>query len=228
MTYFINGVMLLQGIRPNPYMDNVVLGKVSAQFPGSTTPSQSPIVVIRLAARSNHPLGTFHPHMRVISSYFKRMIKDLEDNSEQYGFLGASSYIASERAAANETMILVYFRTYEGLHAWSHVAGGVHREALNYWSNDIMGNGKKKEGRFFSIMHEVYQIPAKKWESIYVNYHPTGLGATTYKVKVDGKEKWASPLVDASKGSLTTSKGRLGLSEVNGHETYESDSRDNA
>lgn len=201
-------------------MSNVVPGRVSAQFPDSTTPSQNPIVVIKLGARCNHPLGAFHPYMQRINSYFIRTVKDLEDHGEQYGFLGASSYIATERAAANETMTLVYFRTYEGLHAWSHAAGGVHREAFNYWNNEVMGNGKNKVGRLFSIMHEVYQIPAKKWESIYVNYQPTGQGATRYKVNVDGQEKWASPLVDADKGSLRTSKGRLGLSDGNDHEAY--------
>ncbi|UKZ78294.1 Endoglucanase-5 [Trichoderma virens FT-333] len=86
-----------------------------------------------------------------------------------------------------------------------------------------MGRGKAKEGRLFSIMHEVYQIPARKWESIFVNYHPTGLGATTYKIDVDGQRKWTSPLVDASRGLLRSSKGRMSLSEGNDHDIYGDD-----
>ncbi|KAK4059366.1 hypothetical protein Trihar35433_10968 [Trichoderma harzianum] len=186
ITSLIDGLFIWSGVRANPYMSGVVPGKVSAQFPGSTTPSQNPIVVIKLAARSNHPLGVFHPHMRRISTFFRDMIEDLDEHSEQYDYLGACSYLANERATANEVMILAYFRTYEGLHKWCHVPDGVHREAWSYWNKDIMGRGKAKEGRLFSIMHEVYQVPARKWESIFVNYHPTGLGATTYNIDVDG------------------------------------------
>ncbi|KAL1853540.1 hypothetical protein VTK73DRAFT_9007 [Phialemonium thermophilum] len=193
---------------------------VSAQIPGSTAPAHNPVVVIKLAARSNHPLGVFHPHMRKISTFFRDMIKDLDEHSEQYDYLGACSYLANERATANEVMILAYFRTYEGLHKWTHEQGGVHREAWSYWNNDIMGRSKAKEGRLFSVMHEVYQVPARKWESIFVNYHPTGLGATTYKIGVEGQTKWASPLVDASRGLLGSSKGRMALSEGNDHETF--------
>ena len=207
-------------MRANPYMSGVVPGKVSAQFPTSTTPSQNPIVVIKLAARSNHPLGVFHPHMRRIGTFFRDMIKDLDEHSEQYDYLGACSYLANERATANEVMILAYFRTYEGLHAWSHAPDGVHREAWSYWNSNIMGRGKEKEGRLFSIMHEIYQVPARGWESIFVNYHPTGLGATTYKVDVDGQTRWVSPLVDASRGQLRSSKGRMAQGEEIHGEKY--------
>ncbi|OAA65310.1 hypothetical protein SPI_02097 [Niveomyces insectorum RCEF 264] len=219
-THLIDSFLIWGGMRANPYMSGVVPGKVSAQVPGSTAPSQNPVVVIKLAARSNHPLGVFHPHMRRISMFFRDMITDLDEHSEQYDYLGACSYLANERATANEVMILAYFRSYEGLHRWSHVTGGVHRDAWNYWNNDIMGHGRAKEGRLFSIMHEVYQIPAQKWESIFINYHPSGLGATTYKVNMDGQTEWASPLVDASRGLLRSSKGRMALSEGNDHEIY--------
>jgi hypothetical protein len=186
VTCLIDTVLVWQGFRLNSRMSGVVPGKTSAQFPGSTKPSQYPITVIKLAARSNHPLGTFHPHIRTISTFFKRMVKDLDDHSEKYGFLGANTYIGSERSTANEIMILAYFRTYEGLHTWAHTAGGVHREAWSYWNTKVMANGKTEDGRMFSIMHETYQIPAGMWENIYVNYHPSGLGATTYKTDVAG------------------------------------------
>ncbi|KAJ5215311.1 uncharacterized protein N7498_001718 [Penicillium cinerascens] len=220
---FIDSVLIWHGMRPNPHMSGVVPGKTTAQFPGSTTPSQNPIVVIKLAARSNHPLGIFHPHMRTISSFFNRMVKDLDDNSERYDFLGASSYMANERATANEVMILAYFRTYEGLHAFAHTEGGVHREAWSYWNTEVMAKGKTEESRMFGIMHEVYQVPVGKWENIYVNYHPSGLGATTHKVNVHGQEKWASPLVDARKGLLRSSKGRMAVSTGGDNEIYGDD-----
>jgi hypothetical protein len=219
----VDNFLIWQGVRSNPHMLGVVNGKTTAQFPGSTTPSQSQVVVIKLAARCNHPLGIFHPHMRKISFFFKSMVKNLDDNSERYGFLGASTYIGNERATGNEIMIMAYFRTYEGLHAFSHEEGGVHREAWSYWNTEVMSKGKTKEGRMFSIMHETYQVPAGKWENIYVNYHPSGLGATTYKVNVDGQEKWARPLIDARKGLLRSSKGRMAVSAGNDNEIYGDD-----
>jgi hypothetical protein len=223
VTRLIDNVLIWHGIRPNPHMSGVVPGKTTAQFPGSTTPSQNPVVVIKLAARSNHPLGILHPHLRVISSFFKSMVKDLDDHSEKYDFLGANSYLANERPTANEIMILAYFRSYEGLHAWSHEAGGVHREAWSYWNTQVMGKGRTEEGRMFSIMHEVYQVPARKWESVYINYHPTGMGATTFKVDVDGQERWASPLTDARNGLLRSSQGRMAVSSGNDNEIYNDD-----
>lgn len=219
----IDTVLIWQGFRFNQRMSGVINGKTSAQFPGSTSPSQSPIVVIKLAARSNHPLGTFHPHLRVISTFFKRMINDLDDHSEKYGFLGANTYIGAERKTANEIMILAYFRTYEGLHAWTHVPGGVHREAWSYWNTNVMAKAKLEESRMFSIMHETYQIPAGMWESIYINYHPSGLGATSYKIDVSGQERWASPLVDARRGVLRSSRGRMAVTAGNDNEVYRDD-----
>ena len=54
-------------------------------------------------------------------------------------------------------------------------------------------------------------------ENVYINFQPTGLGATTYLRKGDGKvesggvaDEWISPLVDARKGKVSSSAGRLG------------------
>lgn len=155
------------------------------------------------------------------------MVDHLDKNSEKFGYLGSNSYLANERATGNEIMVMVYFRTYEGLHEFSHEKGGVHREAWDYWNTQVMGRGKSEQGRLFGIMHEVYQIPVGKWENIYINYHPSGIGATTFKVDEDGKEKWASPLVDARKGVFRTSKGRMAASAGNENEVYGNDPYEN-
>ena len=223
VTGLIDSVLVWGGIRTNPHVAGIIQGKTSAQFPGSTAPSQKPVVVIKLAARSNHPLGIFHPHMRAISKFFRLMIKELDDHSERYDYLGANAYIGAERKTNNETMIMVYFRTYEGLSIFAHAPGGIHREAWSYWNNDIMGKGKSDEGRLFSIQHEAYEIPAGHWENVYVNYQPTGLGATTHKIDVDGQGSWASPLVDARKGLLRSSRGRMAASAGNDNEVYGDD-----
>jgi len=55
------------------------------------------------------------------------------------------------------------------------------------------------------------------WENVYVNFQPTGLGATTYLRREDGsvalgkiRGEWISPLVQANRGKLRSSAGRLG------------------
>ena len=209
-------------------MEDSLPGKTTAQFPDSTVPSQKPVIVIKLAIRSNHHLGLWHKHMLAVAMLFDRMVDDLDENSEKYDYLGSNAYIANERTSSNEVMVLAYFRSYEGMHKWSHEAGGVHREAWDYWNKNIMGKENAEEGRMFSIMHEIYEAPVGKWENVFINYHPSGLGATSHRVEVDGAVKWASPLIDANRGSLRTSRGRLARSagdenEVYGNEPYVED-----
>ncbi|KJR82036.1 uncharacterized protein SPSK_03541 [Sporothrix schenckii 1099-18] len=213
-TQIIDTLLIWGGVRANPALAGVVDGKVSAQFPGSTAPSQQTVAVIQLAARSNHALGALHPYFLTIGGYFDRMIADLEarsaekdDNGDEgFGYLGARSFLANDRAASNEVMVQIYFRSYAGLHRFAHAAGGVHREAWDYWSTVVAGKASTV-GHLFSIMHEAYEVPAQHWESIYINYQPTGLGATSFR-GTDGRAQWASPLVDAHAGLLRTSKGR--------------------
>lgn len=54
-----------------------------------------------------------------------------------------------------------------------------------------------------------YAAPKKGWEGVYLNYHPTGLGATTKEALINGKPTWLNPQVRA-KGRLNYSKGRMG------------------
>jgi hypothetical protein len=158
----------------------------------------------RRSPASSSPPAATHT-CEPLAPTLKAWWKDLDDHSEQYDFLGANSYLANERPAANEIMILAYFRARTSLHAWAHAAGGVHREAWSYWNTEVMGKGKTEEGRMFSIMHEAYQVPARKWENVYVNYHPSALGATTCKV------------------NLRSSQGRMAVSSGNDHEKYGDD-----
>lgn len=217
----IDTLLVWSRFRPNPNMANVITGKVTAQFPGSTAPSQQPLVVIQLASRSNHALGAFHPLFQVVGKYFERMILDLEQRSEEFGYLGSKSYLTNERTACNEAMTQIYFRNYEGMHKFAHETDGVHREGWNFWNTVVMGKDSTVRN-LFSIMHEVYEIPAKHWETIYINYHPTSMGATTFRINgKDGTTQWASPLVDARTGLLRTSKGRRATTKGDDNDMYE-------
>lgn len=220
-TRIIDTVLVWNNWKENPHMAGVINGKSTAQFPGSTAPSKEPIVVIQLAARSNHALGSFHPWFKKIGDLFDAMIVDLEERSEEFGYLGSKVYLAVERPTANEVMTVVYFRNYEGMHKFSHEAGGIHREAWHFW-NTVVNGPNSKIGHLFGIMHEAYEVPAQHWETIYGNYNPTGLGATTFRVEgKDGKVQWASPMMDANRGPLRTSKGRRATTKSDDNDSYE-------
>lgn len=206
------------GWRHNPYMDDVILKKFSAQFPDSegrygNTPSNNDVVVLLIGTRCNHPMGLLAPGFKQLGDFFGNMSKDLDKHSEEFGFLGMTSWLnSSERETKPEFMAVCYFRTTEGLHAFAH--SEYHLNAWDWWYNTI------KEPAHLSIWHEIYHAPKGHWESIYANSHPTGINSTTFKVfdQETGTEKWASPVVDASKGLLRTSAGRMNRSKNGGEE----------
>jgi heme-degrading monooxygenase HmoA len=200
------------GLKHNTYMDGVMLQKTSAQFPDEegnfgNKPANQDVVVFMIGTRYNHPYGLFAPHVKQIGDYFTEMIENLEKLPDDYGFLGASTYANTISSSKNELMIVCYFRNVEGLHAFAH--SDYHMPAWNYW------NQKVKEMPHITIFHETYRVPAGNWESIHVNSKISGLNATVFKVPEEGtgKEVYRRPIVDASKGLLKTSAGRMGRSD---------------
>jgi hypothetical protein len=65
-------------------------------------------------------------------------------------------------------MTIFYFRSLSGVHKFAH--GPIHRKGWDWWSR----NGK--EHPEISICHEVYEADAGRWENVYLNYRPMGLG----------------------------------------------------
>ena len=107
-----------------------------------------------------------------------------------------------------EFTFISYWRSIEDLHAFAH--GPLHRQAWTWWEKTL------KQHDAIGINHEIYEADAGHWENVYINFQPTGLGATTYLRTNDGKveggevsEEWISPLVDAGRGKLRSSAGRL-------------------
>jgi heme-degrading monooxygenase HmoA len=187
-------------------MDGVINSRTVPVFPGANgnrqNPAEEQVCAIILAVRSNHPLGIFASGYEEVGNYFSNMMKQLEKQSTEYGFLGASSWLSTaDRGVSSEYMTIIYFDSLESLHAYAH--GPLHTEAMNWWS--------KTEHKLphIGIMHEVFAAPKNSWEGIYVNYHPTGLGATRKEVSVGGEKVWMNPLVKG-RGRLTYSKGRMG------------------
>ena len=132
------------------------------------------------------------PGFNEVIWYFNKMIDSLDESSrEKYGctsssvsilqsfqpvnvltisstVLGASGWKSTERTRANETMVILYFRTHAGLDSFAH--SPLHREAWDWWNKTF------KQHPDVGIMHEVYEVPRGKWENIYVNYHRSGIG----------------------------------------------------
>lgn len=115
------------------------------------------------------PLGILGPGFKQLGDYFRTMILDLDEKAPDNGYLGGSGFQnTSDRDCSCELMYLMYFRSHEHLQAWAHSAA--HRDGWDWWiKND-------KDFERLGISHEVYSVPAERWETIYLNYHPSGFG----------------------------------------------------
>ncbi|CAK1358652.1 hypothetical protein CB0940_06767 [Cercospora beticola] len=215
--------LISTGLISNPYMKGVIPKKFSAQIPDASgnygsKPADTDIVVFLIGARSNHPLGVLAPGMPTSAKHFENLAGVLEDHADEFGFLGMTSWFNyTQRSTKSDSLYVCYFRTVEGLHAFAH--SSYHREAWNWW------NTSTKKYPHLSIYHETYHVPKGHWENIYINSYASGITSTTTKVvdKETGEERWASPVVDASKGLLKTSASRMARSHGGEHEEYGED-----
>lgn len=194
------------GVLSNPYIENVVTERTAIVYPDSNgsyaTPGGRELCTIMLAVRSNHPLGILADGYKEVGDHFGNMCAELNKDAAKHGFLGNSSWLAAgERGVSSEFMSIMYFDSVESLHNYAH--GPLHTKAMEWWRQT------EKKHKHIGIMHEVYYSPKNCWEGIYVNYHPTGLGATSLQLEIDGKKQHFSPLVQG-KGQLRYSKGRMG------------------
>lgn len=207
----------------NTYQDDIIHKKFSAQFPDEegkygNKPADTDVVVFLIGTRCNHPLGLLAPGFKELGGYFPSMTKDLEQHADEFGFLGMTAWLnSSDRTTQSEIMSVGYFKTTEGLHAFAH--SKYHREGWDWWNRNI------KNHPHLSIFHETYHVPKGHWENIYVNSHTSGVTSTTFKYtdEMTGMDKWASPVVDASKGVLKTSGGRMARSHGDEHDKYGED-----
>lgn len=63
------------------------------------------------------------------------MLKVLENNSQEYDFLGYESLVETGNSRSNALKGHYYFRTYEGLHKFAH--SQVHRDGWNWWNKTV-------------------------------------------------------------------------------------------
>jgi Domain of unknown function (DUF4188) len=128
--------------------------------------------------------------------------------------MGVSTWIGTgDRPGSNEYAARCYWRSIDDIHEWA--LSPLHRDAWKWWNESL------SKHPHLGIMHEVFEIPKRNgWEGIYINYHPTGLAATTKPCsngeKADGPTRWINPIVDARLGAYRSSRGRMARGDPNG------------
>lgn len=206
----LDAYLISLGLKRNPYLQDVSFKRTTAmvrdkdgEFPEA---GQEKITILLLGAKSNHPFGVLAPGFRKMN--LSKMTKNMHENAANNGFLGQTGYMRTDERGALEFNFISYWRSIEDLHAFAH--GPIHRETWVWWEKTL------KQHDFLGVNHEIYEADKGRWENVYLNFQPTGLGATTFLRKGDKLEggivddSWVSPLVDVSKGKYRTSAGRLG------------------
>jgi len=209
----IKTLLQAYSVTPNPYLQDVFAGRTTALLPNQETgeietASSRKIAVLHLGAKSNHPFGYFAPQFKAVGGWLDKMNEGFDYGTTK-GFLGQTTFHRLDERGAPEVVAISYWNSIEDIWAFAH--GDLHREAWQWWEKTIKENG------YVGINHEIFEADAQHWENIYVNFQPTMMGATTH-LKKGGKtiesgvvpDQWISPLIDARRGKLAKSSGRMG------------------
>lgn len=200
---------------PNPYLQDVHHYRTAPVIPDgegtlSTEAGNEKVVVFLLGFKINHPGGILAPYIKEIGDYNNAFWEELAANAPDSGYYGSTGFTSRDERGAVQLLMLSYWRSTEDLHKFAYDKH--HREVWDKW------NKWNKEGKVdhLGINHEVFECDRHKWEGVYLNFQPTLMGATSYLRKGDKlvggtvDDSWVSGLMDARKGKLRTSAGRLG------------------
>jgi hypothetical protein len=110
-----------------------------------------------------------------------RMLRELEQNADS-GFLGANQYIGSPR----RPMLVQYWRSFEHLETYARSRDAAHWPAWVAFNKRVGSNGD------VGIWHETYLVPAGRYECVYNNMPPIGLGMATSLVPAAGRKATAA------------------------------------
>lgn len=208
----LDALLITFKLKQNPYLADVIAGRVTALVPNDQGeiigPSAEKVAILLLGAKSNHPLGIFAPDFKEMGAWLFRMNDEFNSAHPPEGLMGQTMFERKDERGAREFVFISYWRSIESLHDFAH--SGLHRATWLWWEKNI------KRMDAVGINHEIFQAEPGAWENVYVNFQPTMLGATSFLKKGDkvvgGKvdEEWIHPLVNAKKGKLAKSSGRLG------------------
>ena len=110
-----------------------------------------------------------------------RMLRELEQNADS-GFLGANQYIGGPR----RPMLVQYWRSFEHLESYARSRDAAHWPAWVAFNKRVGSNGD------VGIWHETYLVPAGRYECVYNNMPPIGLGMATSLVPAAGRKATAA------------------------------------
>lgn len=206
------GSLLRSVSTPNTADPNITYHKTTALLPSSTGEHRSgtsgeKIAVLHLALKNYSPLGPLSPAYRKMIEFAPTMMAELDSPAgrEKYGFLGSDTYLQTSSpvsTSASTLMFIMYFRSLEGVHTYSQ--SELHRKGWDWYHNSTKGEGMAN--KTLGIMHEVFEAPAGKWETVHVNMEKVGLSRAS--VRLDNGSQ-VETLVDARKAPLATAKGRI-------------------
>jgi len=202
---FTHTLLVTYHIIPNPYLKDSISGRFAAAIPspdGSITvhPTEK-VVCFHLGAKLNHPLGIFSPHAKQFVDHFGGMTRQLDELPQsESGYMGGSNWTSYDERGAVETTFISYWRDMESLHRFAY--SDIHRKGWEWW-NKL----PKEEGVHLGVNHEIFEAEPGKWEAVYLNQQPSLLSGTVHQGE-DGM--WRVGAVDASRGKMRNSAGRLG------------------
>lgn len=159
----------------------------------------------RMTAAHEGPVAVFVIGMRINNVFrvtrwwpaFRAMLTMLRELSADpdSGYLGGEAMFKSWRIP----VLIQYWRSFDDLHAYAHAAERNHQPAWRAFN--------KAGGRDGSvgIFHETYIVEPGRYESVYANMTPFGLGAANGTVPATGNRKEA-------RGRLATGETAGGVS----------------
>lgn len=209
------------GLMKNTYMDGVIMSKYSAQFPDKSgdfgnQPARDSMCVFLIGARNNSPIGLLHKGNKKLGEYMNAMQEELKADPEKHGLLGTSAWTGTEREASPAVMLVMYFKSAADVHRYAH--GELHRKGWTWWYNNIKDLGE------ISIFHELYEVPSGNYETIYDHMPPMLAAATQHKLNIKTDQgvqaAYMNPSVDARKGLLKSSRGRMSRSNGADNDRY--------
>ena len=153
-------------------MKRPVSRRVTAKIEGD-------FVVFLIGMRVNRPL-LVHRWWPVFLA-MPRMIRELEGRPES-GFLGAKLYLGGPLTPT----VIQYWRSFEQLEAFARSHDELH------WPAWVAFNKRIGSGGDVGIWHETYLVQDGRYDSVYNNMPPTGLGAVSELIPATGRKAAAA------------------------------------
>ncbi len=131
----------------------------------STTAARGDVVVFLIGMRINK-LWAVRSWLPVLMA-MPRMLKELSRDPAG-GLLGFRVQLGGPR----DFSVVQYWESKEALFAYASAPDQEHRPAWTAYNRRV-----RKSGPHVGVWHETYAVPAGRYETVYVNMPPYGLGA---------------------------------------------------